>query len=704
MNYHLNKMRIKFTLFLLLAHCGFYAQHFCYTTEASNKWFAQHPELKAAFEAQQEEAARQDKARYQNGHYTFEQAKSSAAASNYTIPVVFHILHQGGNENISDAQVIDAVNILTRDFNKLNADTTSVVASFTNNIGNPKFEFKLATKDPNGNCTNGIIRHWDVNTDWDKDFSRYVYTWPPTKYLNIYVIRSMADAAGYTFLPGSGIPTSADAIVILSTYVGSIGTGNGGTSRALTHEVGHWFNLQHTWGGTNQPGVACGDDGVSDTPISKGFTSCNLNNASICNPPIVENMQNYMDYAYCQRMFTQGQSVRMVNAINSSINSRNNLSASINLLATGVTSQGSGCAPMVDISALPSTTICSGKSLNLVSYTSNATPISYQWSAGSGATVNSPSTQTTSVLFANPGTVTVSCTVTGPGGSVTKSLTVLVKNGATDYSSSYSESFELSSLPNYWNYIGSPGAQWQLFNGAASHGAQSMYVAGETLPANSTLILQGPSFDFKNNPGSLFTFKYAYARQSSSNKDVFKVQVSKDCGGTWADIWAPGTAALAAPSGGVNTNPLYPFDEWVLYDLTAHPAFTPYKNESSLKIRFYFQEDPGGAGYGNRFFLDEINFGVPNGVNEITRSIGLNLYPNPSNGGFKLGFTLSEAGSVNYNLCSVDGSVVRQSHAVLMPSGSHEITLNSDDTLAPGVYFINFQLNGINMSRKLIIE
>lgn len=697
-------MRLKFTLALLVAHCGFYAQHFCYTTEASNKWFAQHPELKAAFDKRQEEAAQLDKAMYQNGHYVFGEAKSAAATSNYTIPVVFHILHQGGNENISDAQVIDAVNILTRDFNKLNADTTAVVASFTNNIGNPKIEFKLATKDPNGNCTNGIIRHWDANTDWDKDFSRYVYTWPPNKYMNVYVIKSMADAAGYTFLPGSGIPTSADAIVILSTYVGSIGTGNGSTSRALTHEVGHWLNLQHTWGGTNQPGVACGDDGVSDTPVTKGFSSCNLNNASICNPPIVENMQNYMDYAYCQRMFTQGQSVRVVNAINSSINSRNNLSTSANLLATGVTSQGTGCVPLVDISALPSTTICSGKSLNLMSYTSNATPTAFQWNAGSGATVNSPSSPTTSILFATPGTVTVACTVSGPGGSVTKSLTVLVKNGGTDYASAYAESFEAGSLPQYWSAPGSPGLKWDFFNGVGSHGVQCMYVAGETLPANTILLLEAPSFDFKNNPGALFTFKYAYARQTSSNKDAFKVQVSKDCGGTWSDIWAPGTAALAAPSGGVNSNPLYPFDEWVLYDLTAHPAFTPYKNESSLKIRFYFQEDPGGAGYGNRFFLDQINFGVPDGVNEVTRAIGLNLYPNPSKGGFKLGFTLSESSTVNYNICAVDGRIIVAGNETPMQPGVQEIAFNEGNTLAPGIYFVNLQVNGMRMSRKVVVE
>src|SRR5690606_23662564 len=122
----------------------------------------------------------------------------------FTIPVVFHILHTGGTENISDDQVKDAVRILTEDFNKLNPDTSDVVAAFKNKIGNPEVTFVLATKDPQGNCTNGIVRHWDALTDWKSNFSSYKYSWPRDRYLNIYVVKSIGGgAAGYTYLPGS---------------------------------------------------------------------------------------------------------------------------------------------------------------------------------------------------------------------------------------------------------------------------------------------------------------------------------------------------------------------------------------------------------------------------------------------------------------------------------------------------------------------
>jgi hypothetical protein len=99
-------------------------------------------------------------------------------------------------------------------------------------------------------------------------------------YLNVWTVSQMADGvAGYAYFPSSvtGQFLMYDGVMILSAYVGSIGTGSTLTTRALTHEIGHYLNLPHTWGLTNAPGVACGDDGIFDTPITKGWTTCTLN-------------------------------------------------------------------------------------------------------------------------------------------------------------------------------------------------------------------------------------------------------------------------------------------------------------------------------------------------------------------------------------------------------------------------------------------
>ena len=675
--------------------------HFCNTTEKQNSWFEKHPELKVYFDQLQEQARFNDSVQSQSGHL-----ERSSAVAIYTIPIVFHILHQGGAENISDAQVIDAVDILNRDFNKLNADTSNVVLPFKTLIGDTKFVFQLATKDPNGICTNSIIRHYDVNTNWIGDVSDYQYTWNPTRYLNFYVVKSISSgAAGYTYLPGSGIPSALDAIVILSSYVGSIGSGNAGSSRALTHEVGHWFNLPHVWGWTNQPGVACGDDGVSDTPITKGFTSCSLNNTKICNPAIDENIQNYMDYAFCQVMFTKGQSSRMQNSINSPISGRNNLSSLNNLSITGITNPGINCIPNLEIS-VSSYSVCQGHSLAFNSYTYNSSPTSYSWTANNAAVVSNSTLSATHILFNNAGSTTVSCVVSNINGNSIKSIVIYVLNGITNYNSTNSQSFESLSLPSFWSVINpaTPNNKWDIFSGAGSQGSKCMYIQGELLEANSIEILETPSYDFKNNQGAIFTFKYAYARKDANNKDLFKVQGSKNCGGSWEDIWLPNNGNLANSSGGTTAGIYVPFFDWGFYNLTLHPNFQSFVNEDHVNFRFYFQEDVGGVGMGNRFYLDEVNFTTPVGINELTKSIGFNVYPNPTSDIFNLQFTLSNSAKIKYQIQSITGSTFIEEAEQLYLEGEYKIILNKNKSLAKGIYFLHLEMNGIKMSRKLVVN
>ena len=74
----------------------------------------------------------------------------------YIIPVVFHILHNYGPENVSDNVIIEAVRRMNLDFRKLNADTVDIITPFKPIAADCQIEFRLATIDPNGNCTNGI--------------------------------------------------------------------------------------------------------------------------------------------------------------------------------------------------------------------------------------------------------------------------------------------------------------------------------------------------------------------------------------------------------------------------------------------------------------------------------------------------------------------------------------------------------------------
>jgi hypothetical protein len=179
------------------------------------------------------------------------------------IPMVFHILHLDGPENISDQQIFDQMEILNRDYNKLNADTIVVVNGFDTIVANVKLEFRLATKDFLGNCTNGIERIRSIET-YVGDNGSKLNQWPRERYVNIWTVANMENGvAGYSQYPSSvidGQSALADGVIIRHNYIGSIGTGSDFASRALTHEIGHFLDLAHPWGSTNEPEVECGDD------------------------------------------------------------------------------------------------------------------------------------------------------------------------------------------------------------------------------------------------------------------------------------------------------------------------------------------------------------------------------------------------------------------------------------------------------------
>src|SRR6202007_3206756 len=130
-----------------------------------------------------------------------------------------------------------------------------IIPQFKGIAADLEIEFRLAQKDPAGNCTNGITRHASTETYSGSQKVKDIVHWDPTKYLNVYVVQNAAGLAGHCVWPGDAdtIP-QWDGVVLGYNYVGSIGQSNPTQSVVLSHEIGHYFNLQHTWGGNNVPG------------------------------------------------------------------------------------------------------------------------------------------------------------------------------------------------------------------------------------------------------------------------------------------------------------------------------------------------------------------------------------------------------------------------------------------------------------------
>jgi hypothetical protein len=624
----------------------------------------------------------------------------------YTIPMVFHILHQYGVEDISDAQVKNQVNILNRDYRKQNPDTSAIISPFQ--AADVHVEFALATRDTNGNCTTGIVRHYDPNTNWSgPNPSNYAYTWNSTKYLNVYVVKSITgfSAGGYSSLPGLN-PGFMDVIVIMNNSIGSIGTGDPFyRCRLLTHEVGHWLGLIHTWG-TGQVGVSCGDDGINDTPITKGFGNCPVGSPAICNPPIVENYQNYMEYSGCIKMFTADQAAFMVATLNSTVSGRNNVCSNSNLISTGVINPSYSCAPIAD--CYPATsTVCTGESLTLHDVSYNGTVTARSWSATGGAIITNSTASNPSVIFPSAGIQTITLIASNGSGASTASNTVAVLSGSANVSVNYPESFESTGLPANFSIVNPDNdVTWSPTSQAAGTGTNSYYIDGNSDAPNSLPdILETPSYDFSQDPNASFTFKYAYAKKSNSNTDVFKVMASSDCGGSWVNIYQPSNSSLASASGGVSNISFTPApNQFVTYTLSDHPNFFPFLGMPWVKIRLSFKED-SLSGYGNNIFLDDINFNSyrTEGFATLSKVFGCNLYPNPSAGKSTLEFELSDLSEIVYSVSNTVGELLFIEHKTLNP-GKHSISINEDGKLKPGLYFLNMDINKQKLIKKLIIN
>jgi hypothetical protein len=255
----------------------------------------------------------------------------------YNIPVIVHVIHNGENvgtgTNVSQAQINSQFDVLNEDFNKLNADFTTVCPSvFQPVAADCDINWCKALRDPQGNTLTepGIDRinrntmGWTAppySTSYINGTIKPNTIWDVNNYCNIWIMNLGGGLLGYaTFPAGSTLTclstpfgnTTNDGVVCLYNAFGRVGNVAApfNKGRTATHELGHWLGLRHIWGDAN-----CGSDCVTDTPAQQTYNfGCPTFPSVTCNNgPNGDMFVNYMDYVddACMVMFTTGQRTRV---------------------------------------------------------------------------------------------------------------------------------------------------------------------------------------------------------------------------------------------------------------------------------------------------------------------------------------------------------------------------------------------------------
>jgi len=675
----------------------------CGTQEQLNRLYTAHPELAADYQAFLSENARVTE---ENG----------ITRIVYTIPIVFHILHEYGNENITDAQVYDAVEILNEDFRRQNPDISDVIAEFTGITADCQIEFRLAALDPDGNCTNGIEHIYSHETTVGDDWSK-LNQWHRSDYLNIWVTKNTGEGiSGYTYHPTDvhGQLFYADGIIVLNSYLGSIETSSVNTSRTLTHEVGHWLGLSHVWGG-GAVGQSCGDDGIADTPVTKGHWMCDLDDDA-CTPGIIENVQNYMEYAFCSRMFTNDQATFMRNVIQQPTAQRNNLITAENHTETGIaTLPAPTCVPVADFS-VNRNMICPGDNVTYSDVSWNAGVSSRLWSFP-GGTPSSSTLANPVVSYSTPGYHTATLKVSNAAGTdslVTNNI-VYVSGSWNDFHGPTVEDFESTSA-NWW-MVQNPEANFGAFtlmNGVGKNlstcYALKSYRDISQIPQfeegwfyNNRLgmskdYLISPAFDLSNTTNVSISFDYAYGSRAATEEDlteVLRVYSSKDCGKTWQ------LRKTVADSNLITVGYINSDFEPTSDSQWKTASFTYAANGMDTRTRFRFEFI--ASDYSNNLFIDNINISGTLGIDDGNNTLsGLQISPNPVASGSSLVISVeSQEQPTDLELRAMNGALISTYH---IPAGNGLQTIELPMHVAKGCYLLNAAQGASKVTHRVIVD
>lgn len=543
--------------------------------------------------------------------YIESQAYLQANETIYTLPTVVHIIHAGAalgtTANPTDVTVERVVNEATDRFRHRQGgdlDFSNPFSGVDTNI-----EFCLASTDPAGNYSTGVIRHYEPSLSTGPYTQLYDFIaatkWDDTKYCNLYIMTNMTNASG-VYLGGLDV---------------TVYTSGGFWSGLIGHEIGHYLSLRHTFqGGCTNNNCLIDGDRVCDTPpkAEPGFTgeSCKLSGNSCTsdvddssenNPYRASEMgdqpdilENYMDYTgSCWDAFTQGQKTRMRLMITEH-------RLPLNTHASTACAERTKPAHEIGISSFKvEKSDCDANAIikDIVVNNFGSSPVtSFSIEIWMNSTLTKTINQTTTIGIDAQIILPLEEVVTLQDGENTIEIKSKQPNGnidgytnndaayrsayfqATPNKAPYQEAFSSTTFPHGYTVSNDNDLGWGLLSSfeAEEPCYGSHFVGALAYASNSeTARIQLPLLDLSNGMDASLSFKYGYVQRYDFIVDTLSVLITTNCSDSQV-VWKEFGTSLSTgtPSDGINVFPGCEYDKDISIDLSA------FVGEEQVSIAF----------------------------------------------------------------------------------------------------------------------
>ncbi|MHC1706629.1 MAG: T9SS type A sorting domain-containing protein [Bacteroidales bacterium] len=258
--------------------------------------------------------------------------------------------------------------------------------------------------------------------------------------------------------------------------------------------------------------------------------------------------------------------------------------------------------------------------------------------------------------------------------------------------------FEPTAFPPTNWFVVNPGGdtyKWNRFGTAGGFGQSlaSARIQFYSIPEGDVDEFYLAPVDLSAASAAVLTFNLAHARYSAQYIDRLKVQVSSDCGLTWATPYDKSDPALATTTTLYTAAYVPTAAQWraETVDMNA------YAGQQQVMVKFVAL-----SGYGNNLYIDDVNLTTAVGIHEKDAATSVEIYPNPVNNAATVNLNLANSGTVSLEVYNAFGQMVYSRDLGNMAAGQYNTTFDGSN-LNSGLYYMNVILNGEKIVKKFSV-